>query len=236
MNVLPAYIGWVFIATTISTVGFIYFAVFAADEYKTKKNAIVALSIIALWMMVTGLLSYQGFFKEFEALPPRLLLAVLPPNLCIIILLLVKKSREFLMNIPITMITYIHIVRVPVEMVLWWLGLRQVVPLMLTFEGINHDILSGITAPFVAIFLVGNKRNHKIGAILWNLVALALLFNIVGHAILSAPTPFQQFNFDQPMIAVFYLPFIWLPAVVVPAVFFSHLVSLIQLFNWKKQY
>ena len=41
--------------------------------------------------------------------------------------------------------------------------------------------------------------------------SLALLVNIVGNAILSAPFQFPQFAFDQPNHAVLYFPFIWLP-------------------------
>ena len=66
-------------------------------------------------------------------------------------------------------------------------------------------------------------------AITWNFIALVLLLNIVGHALLSAPTPFQKLAFDMPNIGVFYFPFVWLPAFVVPAVFFAHIVSLMKL-------
>lgn len=135
------------------------------------------------------------------------------------------------MRMPITSLTYLHIVRVPVEIVLWWLALHQMLPLLLTFEGINHDILSGVSAPFVAIFMVGQRSKSRIGAIIWNILAMGLLINIVGHALLSTPYPFQQFSFDQPNIAIFYFPFVWLPGFIVPAVLLSHLVSLMKLIN-----
>jgi hypothetical protein len=69
--------------------------------------------------------------------------------------------------------------------------------------------------------------------IAWNLLCLGLLINIVTLAVLSAPFPFQQLAFDQPNIAVLFFPFIWLPAFVVPAVLFAHLVCLRQLFRNK---
>ncbi|MFY0627289.1 MAG: hypothetical protein JXR07_13395 [Reichenbachiella sp.] len=235
MNELPAYIGLVFIATTIATVGFIYFGIQSTEKKKENKVALTVLIVICTWLALTGFLAYNGFYRNYEAIPPRLVFVFGPTLLSTFILLLIKKSRAFLLKVPITTLTYLHIVRVPVEMVLWWLALNKALPLMLTFEGINHDILSGVSAPFVAIFLVGINRYHRITAIIWNFVALGLLFNIVGHALLSAPTPFQKFSFEQPMIAVFYLPYIWLPAFIVPAVFFSHLVSLMQLFSNQKE-
>jgi hypothetical protein len=60
----------------------------------------------------------------------------------------------------------------------------------------------------------------------WNIICLGLVLNVVIHGILSAPTAFQILAFDQPNIAVLYFPFQWLPAFVVPAVIFSHLICL----------
>ncbi len=229
MDDLPSYISLVFLAITLATLGFVFYAIREVKSKQAKSLSITVLSALLGWLAFTGYLAHMGFYREFDAIPPRLFFAIGPANLVIIALLLIKRSREYLKKIPISILTYLHIIRVPVEMVLWWLALENALPMMLTFEGINYDILSGATAPFVAIFLVSEKRHNRLGAILWNLVALALLFNIVGHAILSAPTPFQQFNFDNPVMAPFYLPYIWLPAFIVPAVFFSHLVSLVQL-------
>jgi len=53
--------------------------------------------------------------------------------------------------------------------------------------------------------------------------------NIVINAILSVPTPIQQFAFDQPNIAILYFPFTWLPCFIVPAVLLSHIVSIKKL-------
>tara|TARA_R110002096_G_scaffold209585_1_gene396758 strand:- start:1620 stop:1829 length:210 start_codon:yes stop_codon:yes gene_type:complete len=53
-------------------------------------------------------------------------------------------------------------------------------------------------------------------------------------AALSAQTPFQQLAFDQPNIGVTYFPFVWIPAVIVPIILFSHLVSIRQLILRKK--
>ena len=49
---------------------------------------------------------------------------------------------------------------------------------------------------------------------------LGLLANIVIIAVLSFPSPIQQFGFEQPNIGLAYFPFIWLPAIIVPIVLF----------------
>ena len=65
--------------------------------------------------------------------------------------------------------------------------------------------------------------------IAWNVICLALLFNIVFTAVFSVQSPFQQFAFDQPNIAVLYFPFIWLPCCIVPLVLLSHLAAIRQI-------
>lgn len=229
MSELPSYVSGVFLATVAATFGFLYYGIKLAQKTKYNNNAIVASTFIMVWLFLIALLALYEFFLDFEAMPPRLFFVLPPPIIAIIVLLSIKRSRAFLMRIPITTLTYLHIVRVPVEIVLWWLAGSQLVPYLLTFEGINYDILSGVSAPFVAIFMVGLRSKSRIGAILWNFITLGLLVNIVAHAILAAPTPFQIFALDQPNFAVFYFPFIWLPGFVVPAVLFAHLVSLMKL-------
>lgn len=230
MSDLPSYVSGVFLATVATTFGFLYYGIKLAQKNKSANHAVIVATFLMVWMFVIALLALNDFFLSFDAMPPRLLFVLLPPIIAIMSALSIKRSRAFLMRVPITTLTYLHIVRVPVEIVLWWLAGSQLVPYLLTFEGINYDILSGITAPFVAIFMVGLRSKSRIGAILWNFITLGLLVNIVGHAILAAPSPFQLFGLDTPNVAVFYFPYIWLPGFVVPAVLFSHLVSLMKLF------
>ena len=117
-------------------------------------------------------------------------------------------------------------VRIPVEIGLYGLFLRQLVPQNMTFEGGNFDILSGISALAIYWFGYKTKALDQKWLIAWNLLCLGLLFNVVGKGILSAPSVFQQLSFDQPNRAVLYFPVNLLPALIVPLVLFSHLALL----------
>jgi hypothetical protein len=68
----------------------------------------------------------------------------------------------------------------------------------------------------------------------WNVISLLLLVNIIIHAILSVPSPIQQFGLTQPNMGMLYFPFIWLACYVAPAVLFSHFVILRRLIITKK--
>ena len=126
-------------------------------------------------------------------------------------------------------ITYINIVRIPVEIVLFFLFTWKVIPELMTFEGRNFDIFAGITAPIIAYYGIQNGKLNRNGILIWNLICLILLLNIVVNAFLSTPSSFQKFAFEQPNIAILNFPFSWLPTFIVPIIMFGHLVSIRKL-------
>jgi hypothetical protein len=185
-------------------------------------------AIIAGWLLLTGILAWNGFYLQTNAFPPRLLFA-LAPALLMVIWIVTGKRKTVSLAMPLKTLTLIHLIRIPVELVLLQLYHMGKVPLLMTFEGRNFDILSGLTAPLIYFIALRQKKHGAKILIVWNVMALLLLFNIVINAILSVPTPLQQFAFDQPDIGVLMFPYVWLPALVVPVVLFSHIVSLMKL-------
>ncbi|MEQ8535805.1 MAG: hypothetical protein RIB86_28365 [Imperialibacter sp.] len=226
---LPLRIYIVFFLTTFSLFLFLLFAIGFSGHSKRVRLQWLTGFVISMWLGVTGYLAYCGFFQAYEAVPPRMIFGVLPPLITVIGLVAFGVSRRFLFRIPLFTLTYLHIIRIPVEIVLWWLYKQGLVPEMMTFEGGNWDILSGITAPFVAHFLNPTVGRHRFVIFIWNLAALGLLFNVVIRGILSAPYITQVFSFDQPNIGLLQFPFIWLPVFIVPAVLFSHLIAMNKL-------
>ncbi|MGR9839057.1 hypothetical protein ACUOH4_26735, partial [Escherichia coli] len=92
----------------------------------------------------------------------------------------------------------------------YWLFLHKAIPDLMTFEGRNFDIVSGLTAPLVYYFAFIKKRVGRTTLILWNIICLLLVINVVVTSILSSPTSFQQLAFDQPNIGILYSPFVLL--------------------------
>ncbi|MFY0686506.1 MAG: hypothetical protein JXQ90_05040 [Cyclobacteriaceae bacterium] len=229
MENLPGFIGYTFLAIVVAAMAFLFYALNHAAPEKKNFTPTATVTFLAVWLFVLSILTFNDFFLDFEVKPPRLIYALLPSVVAIVILFANKQSRAFLMKLPLTTLTYIHIIRVPVEIVLWWLSQEEVIPVELTFEGNNYDILSGISAPFAGVFLVGLRSKSRIGALIWNFLALGLLIYIVWQAIFATPVFFDPAVFSNPNIAVFYFPFILLPGFVVPVVLFSHLVSIYKL-------
>jgi len=220
---LPPYVTWVFALTTVATVVIYLYAVREASGRKVLLTATVVVVLLGLH----AALALNGFYLA-KTTPPRFPLAPFP-TIVVLLILFFAFSREGASVKSLRALTLLSTVRVPVELVLLWLYQHGAVPRLMTFEGRNFDILSGLTAPLAAwLAFRGGKVNRPL-LLVWNLFAFGLLLNIMTVAILSLETPFQRFAFDQPNRGVLYFPFIWLPAVIVPVVFVSHAVSLWQL-------
>jgi hypothetical protein len=184
--------------------------------------------LIPFWMFLTAWLAMGGFYEQFQYVPPRLAIFGVFPALVLIALYFIFFRRSFIERLSLPVLTLLHVIRIPVEWVLLCLFRFGFIPQIMTFEGRNFDILSGLTAPLVFWMAFRGGRINKPLLIGWNLITLGLLANIVIIAILSAPTPIQKFGFEQPNVGVVYFPFIWLPTIIVPIVLFAHLASLLQ--------
>lgn len=215
MDHLPLYVPIVFAATVLLALAFFFKA-----AHSTWKVFLVLLP----WMGLQALLSIQGFYLDTSTMPPRFPMAIVPTFLLIALLFLLPAGRKWLDSLDPRWLTLMHVVRIPVELVLFWLFVAGMIPEVMTFEGRNFDILSGITAPVVLLFGYVRPRLGRTALLVWNLVCLLLLVNIVTHAVLALPSPIQQLAFDQPNAGVLHFPFVWLPSVVVPLVLLSHLV------------
>lgn len=220
LNALPSYIGVVFILTTFLSVWFLYKA--------TNYNKSVAL-VLLIWLLVQGFVALSGFYTHTDALPPRFVFLAPPTIIVILLLFVTQKGRVFIDSIDLKTLTYLHVIRIPVEMVLLWLFMYNQVPQLMTFEGRNYDILSGLSAPIVGYLAFTKKTISPKLLLVWNIACLILLINIVANAVLSVPSPIQMQAFDQPAVGILYFPFVWLPCCVVPIVLFAHLVAIRQL-------
>jgi hypothetical protein len=181
------------------------------------------------WLALLAVMAQSGFFLHFDVLPPRLAFAVLPPLLLILYLAGSGRVTHLLAALPATWLLAAQVFRVAVEVVLWLLFLAGRVPVQMTFEGLNFDILAGLTGPLVALYLVRNPHRKTAVGVVWNILGLALLLNIVTIALLSAPSPFRLFMNEPANTIVAQWPFIWLPGFVVPMAFLLHVFSLKQL-------
>ncbi len=165
---------------------------------------------LGIWLGITYLLAHDGWLR-FGPLPPPLFFLLLPAVIATILLARKVSVRHEGLGWPIGYQSF----RILVEIFLWWGHREAVVPVQLTFEGRNFDIVTGLTAPLVAWLPVPRWGVHA-----WNFMGLALLINVVTVAILSMPTPLQRF--EHANVFVIQAPYVWLPLFLVPSALFGH--------------
>jgi len=228
---VPLYVSLIFGLTTILTWLLFYWTICNSSSSETRKKTPYILIGLILWLAVQAFLTIKNTYNtETNHFPPKvIILGILPAMISIILIFTSKKGRAFVDSLPLKNLTYINIVRIPVEVVLYWLFIYHTIPKLMTFEGRNFDIVAGITAPFVAYYGIVKQKMNKKMLLIWNLICLGLLLNIVVNALLSSPSPIQTFAFDQPNIAILNFPFSWLQTFIVPLVLFGHLASIRQL-------
>lgn len=198
--------------------------------YRAAAKNKMVLWISGAWLALQGAVSLTGFYHNDYSLPPRFVLLVGPPLIFIAVLFFTERGRKFLDSLHILGLTRLHIVRIPVELCLLLLFRHGQVPIDMTFEGRNFDIISGLSTPVIVwLAFPQNGPVRRWLLVVWNVVCLGLLFNIVGTAIAASPYFAAQFGFSTPNVGVFYFPFVWLPCLIVPVVLLAHLAALWKL-------
>jgi hypothetical protein len=233
---LPIFISLFFGLTTVATLLLFTWTIRKSNSEITRQKSMSILIGLTVWLAIQTILTLTNIYNtDTNSFPPKIMLCgILPTIFTILFLFATQKGRQFIDSLPLKNLTYLNVVRIPVEIVLFWLFLNKAIPELMTFEGRNFDIIAGITAPFIAYFgLTKNKLNRTV-ILIWNFICLGLLLNIVVNALFSAPSPIQKFAFEQPNIAILNFPFSWLPTFIVPIVLFGHLTSIRQLLKTKE--
>jgi hypothetical protein len=216
MENLPLYIPLVFGITVFGAV----YAFFLATH-----RAYGFLWVAAGWIILVSVVGLTGFYAV-AARPPRLLFLAGPPVLFGVGYFFTQAGKRFFGRPDLPFLTLFQLVRIPVELVLYWLFVHHAVPRAMTFEGSNYDILSGITAPVVAYLAFGKKIIPKWALVIWNVLCLGLLLNVVSMGVRVGAGQDLGSRIPASSVALVHFPYVLLPGILVPMVVLTHLAAL----------
>ena len=91
------------------------------------------------WSGVLCLLAFNHFFADTRSFPPHFAVAMVPAVLTIVYALQAKSRHRTEAKRNRAMGTLMHLVRVPVEIVLFFLFVHGTIPELMTFSGRNFD-------------------------------------------------------------------------------------------------
>jgi hypothetical protein len=189
----------------------------------TRRWALTTVVLLGVWLLATGLLAASGRLANWATLPPPLMVLLVGTMLLTITLAFAPFGTRLNAGLPVAALVGYQAFRIPVEIVLALLHWQAVVPVQMTLEGRNWDIVSGVGAIGVAL-LAAKGRLPGWALLLWNIVSLALLLNIVVVSLLSTPLPLRVFRNEPANTFIATLPYVWLPTLLVPAALFGHLL------------
>ena len=111
---------------------------------------------------------------------------------------------------------------------MWFAFLAGKLPVQMSFEGRNFDVLTGLAALPVGYLVLKKKAGWRKIIVAFNIMGMLLLLNILIIAVLSMPTPIRYFMNEPSNTLIGQFPFVLLPAVLVPVAYTMHIFSLRQ--------
>lgn len=235
---IPFYISILFILLTLTLFYiFMHYFKYALNrvDYKKKKRRRIFRAVpsgIFLWLVFLAIVAYNDFFLDFSGLPPRIFIALIPPFFLILIAVFSGSMDKLLLKLRPWWLVNLQSFRIIMEIILWLLFIEEIIPVQMTFEGLNFDILVGITAIPVSYWCFKRRNFSYKPVVVWNILGILLLLNIIIVAAISTPSPLRVFMNEPANTVIGYYPFIWLPGFVVSMALFLHLASLRQI--WLK--
>ena len=185
---------------------------------------LLALGAILI-LSVPVVLTWSGVLTLLDATPPPFLMV--PIYLLFIsggfaFSKLGKKVNE---QVSLMAIVGLQAFRLPLEMYMHEASERGIMPQVLSYRGLNFDIITGIGA--IVLLLIWMVRGEVSKALIWiwNVFGLACLAMIFFIAVSSSPV-LRAWG-DEPEKVnswVLYFPYIWLPTVLVVIAVVSHLL------------
>ena len=179
--------------------------------------------VVGAYLAVPGVLASRGALADFSQLPPPLALMMLALLAATVALAFSPLGTRLVEHAPLHALVGYQVFRVPLEFWLQWMHGRGLVPEQMTWSGLNFDVVTGITALAVASLAWRGRASRRLVAA-WNWLGFALLLNVSWIALASLPTPLHAFPGTAPLTLPATLPYVWLPAFLVQAALFGHVL------------
>lgn len=189
-------------------------------ESRTRWGVRFATGMV-IWILFGAIVPASGIL-ETELFPPPPLFLIGVSFLLAFVVAFSQVGKRLSM-LPLTALIGFHVFRLPLELILHNWYQAGTIPIQMTFEGHNFDIVSGILAAIVGIWAFFD-RLPKTVAWLFNIIGTILLGVVVTIALWSSPFPFRQYMNDPPVLLVYYFPYSWIVTVAVTGALLGHLV------------
>ena len=189
---------------------------------RTALVATATLVGLGIWLGGTYAAADLGTLR-FTGAPPTMMVLLALMTALSIGLGVSAVGRRLATGLPLWVLVASQSFRLPLELLMHEAYEAGLMPVEMSYSGLNFDIVTGASALVVAV-LLGTRRAGVRLAKWWNVLGTVLLCNIVTVALLSAPTPLRVFTSQPANTWVTAPPFVWLPSVLVAFAILGHIV------------
>ncbi len=211
----------------------VFLMIFALFKYADNPRRLSARYMIAgwVWLIYLVFLSRSGVLEDF-GLPPRIpLLLAIPAVVAGIVFTGTRSFKNVLERMPLHVPVFLTSFRILVELLIYGAYRNGVFPQRVTFEGLNFDIVVGVSALVVGVLLL-NKKFSLQSLLLWNIASLLVLAFTVYSFISSYY--FGEYVDSVMKTEFVHFPYLLLASVLLPMAAFLHVISIRQvLLGWK---
>jgi hypothetical protein len=179
--------------------------------------------VVGVWLAAPAVLAARGALGDFSRIPPPFAVMMLALFAATVALAFSPLGTRLVERAPLHALIGYQVFRVPLEFWLQSMHAHGAIPEQLTWSGQNFDVVSGIAALLVAS-LAWRGRASRRQIVAWNWLGFALLLNVGRIAVGSLPTPLRSFTEEPPLVLPTTFPYVWLPAFLVQAAFFGHVL------------
>jgi hypothetical protein len=165
----------------------------------------------ASWLVITAAIATSGILRDFERRPP-------PMALMFVVVIAGGVALGFsrvgtaLTELPLWVLVIAQAFRLPLELVMHAAADEGTLPAVMTWTGLNYDVVTGAGALVVGLAL--RRGAPRKVAWIWSALSTATLVAVLFVAFLASPMV-HRFGPTQVDTALTYAPFVWLPCILV---------------------
>jgi len=219
-------LSWSFVALAIVVAGAFVAAVHASQvrgaRSPSRRDTMLAAIATAAWLGATLAVAASGGLS-FTSRPPTAGILIAAAVVLAVAVATSRLGSRLATGIPLAALVGVQAFRLPLEVLLHRAYREGLMPVQMSYSGFNFDILTGLSAIVVALYLA--RRPDAVAVVrVWNAAGIVLLVNILTIAVLSTPTPIRVFHNEPANDWIAHAPWVWLPSVFVVAAIVGHIV------------
>ena len=186
-------------------------------------------TVVALaWLVICSEVATTQWLSDSKASPPGLFLLAMPAWLVALVVTALPATGRAVDRASGFWLVLFQSYRIGVEILLVWLAVNGHIPDAMGFGGLNYDLITGLSAPLVAVMAFRYRIVSWRLVVAWNVGGLILLVTAATTLVLSLHSPWQEIASLRTPVALTRVPYVWLLTFTMPMSFACHLASIRQ--------